>query len=110
MARMRQEEQFQWPDHDITGRPNVRLEFKVLGALRVLGRGACFDDISELAPGSENVRARSNNNQLSYSYSYNLCNRYCIFTPIAARHDLDQLTAGRHTDCSSTSSSSSSQQ
>lgn len=33
---------------DITGRDSVPLELKVLGVLRILGRGSCFDGIKEL--------------------------------------------------------------
>lgn len=33
---------------DAAGRPSVPLELKVLGVLRILGRGVCFDDIEEL--------------------------------------------------------------
>jgi Plant transposon protein len=44
-------------DHrsDITGRYCVPLGSKLLGVLRVLGRGVCFDDIAELAGGSEEM-------------------------------------------------------
>ncbi|XRB24375.1 hypothetical protein RI054_38g142310 [Pseudoscourfieldia marina] len=34
-------------EYDITGRPGVPLELKVLGYLRVLGRGWYFDDVAE---------------------------------------------------------------
>jgi hypothetical protein len=34
--------------HNCAGSPAVPLELKILGVLRVLGRGNCFDDIAEL--------------------------------------------------------------
>ena len=37
---------------DSSGRPSIPLELKLLGVLRVLGRGSCFDSIAELT-GSE---------------------------------------------------------
>ncbi len=40
--------QFDSPLFDVTGRGCVPLEIKILGVLRVLGRGSCFDDIAEL--------------------------------------------------------------
>lgn len=40
---------------DICGRPLVPLEIKVLGHLRILGRGTCFDGISELSGVSEEI-------------------------------------------------------
>ena len=40
-------------DTDASGRPAVPLELKVLGALRYLGKGVCFDAIAELSGMSE---------------------------------------------------------
>lgn len=40
---------FPHPATDVAGRPCVPVELKVLGFLRVLGRGVCFDDIQELS-------------------------------------------------------------
>ena len=34
---------------DVTGRPRCPTELKVLGCLRIVGRGVCFDDIEELS-------------------------------------------------------------
>ena len=40
---------------DAIGRPAHPLEVKILGVLRILGRGVCYDDISELTNISEEV-------------------------------------------------------
>ena len=37
-----------FPEVDCTGAPSAPLELKILGVLRVLGRGMCFDGIQEL--------------------------------------------------------------
>ena len=37
-----------FPEADCTGAPSAPLELKILGVLRVLGRGMCFDGIQEL--------------------------------------------------------------
>lgn len=34
---------------DASGRPGIPVELKLLAVLRILGRGACYDDISELS-------------------------------------------------------------
>ena len=44
-------------EHDGIGRPSCPLELKILGVLRILGRGMCFDGISELTNiGEEAIR------------------------------------------------------
>lgn len=40
---------------DCCGRAGVPLELKLLGVLRLLGRGTCFDGIEELTMGSAEV-------------------------------------------------------
>ena len=42
-------------DSVLLGRPAIPLALKLLGALRVLGRASCFDDIAELTHTSEEV-------------------------------------------------------
>ena len=41
--------------HDVAGRQAISLELKVLGVLRILGRGSCLNGITELSSISESA-------------------------------------------------------
>ena len=41
--------------HDVAGRQAIPLELKVLGVLRILGRGSCLNGITELSYISESA-------------------------------------------------------
>jgi len=46
-------EWFPQRDTDVSGRPSVPIELKLLCVLRVLGRGVCFDDCEEITGADE---------------------------------------------------------